>query len=165
MFDANAFVSSAVDPLATKFEVCPPGEWQMMIDTDPKQLAETTDDEKSYIGIKHKKGVSEKTGKPYDFHEWTLTCVVVDDRVKQKMQRDRITVRLRLGLDLDSSGKIAGGPDKNVNLGRLREALGQNTPGWTPQQLLGAGPFIGKVTVTQVKDREYADVTSVARIS
>lgn len=164
MFDANAFVSSATDPLATQFEVCPEGEWQMMIDTDPKQLAETTDEDKVYVGIKHHAGVSEKSGKPYDFYDWTLNCVVIDPRVKQKLGRENVNVRMRLGLDLEN-GRLATGPNKNVNLGRLRDALGQNVGGWTPQQLLGAGPFIGKVTHTTVKDNVYADVTRAAKIT
>lgn len=164
MFDANAFVSSATDPLSTQFEVCPEGEWQMMIDTDPQQLAETTDNDQVRVGIKHHAGTSQKTGKPYDFYDWTLNCVVVDDRVKQKLGREKVNVRMRLGLELEN-GKLATGPNKNVNLGRLRDALGQNVGGWTPQQLLGAGPFIGKVTHTTVNDATYADVTRAAKIT
>jgi len=165
MFDAAKFVDSAVDPLSTQFEVVPEGEWQMMIDTDPKQLVDTTDDDKAPVGIKHHKGVSEKSGKPYDFYDWTLMCVVTDQRVKDKLKRESVKVRMRLGLDLSDAGALATGPNKNVALGRLRDALSQNKPGWTPQQLLGAGPFIGKVSHTQVKDAVYADVTRAARIS
>src|SRR5262245_21118115 len=113
MFDANSFVSAAVDPLSTQFEVCPEGEWQMMIDTDPKQLSETTDDEKVSVGIKHHAGTSQKTGREYDFYDWTLMCVVIDDRVKQKLQRESVKVRMRLSLDLDGD-KLATGANKNV---------------------------------------------------
>jgi hypothetical protein len=68
-------------------------------------------------------------------------------------------------LELNEQGKLATGPNKNVSLGRLRDALGQNDPSWTPQKLLGAGPFIGKVSHTQVKEAIYADVTRAAKIS
>jgi hypothetical protein len=165
MFDANAFVQAAVDPLSTQFEVVPEGEWQMMIDSDPKQLADTTDDNKAPVGIKRHAGTSEKTGKAYDFYDWTLMCVVTDQRVRDKLKREGVKVRMRLSLDLSDSGGLDTGPNKNVALGRLREALNQNKPGWTPQALLGAGPFIGKVSHTQVKDAIYADVTRAARIS
>lgn len=164
MFDPVQFASAAVEPLSTQFEVVPEGEWQMMIDTDPKQLVDTTEDDKTQVGIKHIAGTSEKTGKDYDFYQWTLNCVVTDDRVKQKLGRESVKVRMRLSLDLDG-GKLAVGTNKNVALGRLRESLGQNKPGWTPQQLLGAGPFIGKVSHTTVKDAVYADVTRTAKIS
>ena len=100
MFDAQAFVSSAVDPLSTQFEVVPEGEWQMMIDSDPKQLADTTDDDKSPVGIKHHKGTSKKTDKEYDFFDWTLMCIVTDQRVKERLKRESVKVRMRLSLDL-----------------------------------------------------------------
>src|SRR5215467_8633286 len=123
-FDVNSFVSSAVDPLSTQFEVVPEGEWQMMIDTDPKQLADTTSEDKVPVGIKHHAGVGKDSGKPYDFHDWTLMCVVTDQRVKEKLGRESIKVRMRIGLDLDGN-KLSTEKNKNVALGRLREALGQ----------------------------------------
>jgi hypothetical protein len=92
-------------------------------------------------------------------------CLVTDQRVKEKLKRESVKVRMRLSLDLSDAGGLATGPNKNVALGRLRDALNQNKPGWTPQQLLGAGPFIGKVTHQQVKDAVYADVTRAAKIS
>jgi hypothetical protein len=91
--------------------------------------------------------------------------VVTDQRVKEKLKRDSVKIRMCLGLDLSDAGGLATGPNKNVGLGRLRDALNQNKGGWTPQQLLGAGPFIGKVTHTQVKDAVYADVTRAAKIT
>ena len=90
MFDAQSFVSSAVDPLSTQFEVVPEGEWQMMIDSDPKQLVDTTDDDKAPVGIKHHKGTSERTGKEYDFYDWTLMCIVTDQRVKDKLKNQNL---------------------------------------------------------------------------
>ena len=129
MFDANAFVQAAVDPLSTQFEVVPEGEWQMMIDSDPKQLADTTDDSKAPVGIKRHAGTSEKTGKAYDFYDWTLMCVVTDQRVRDKLKREGVKVRMRLSLDLSDSGGLDTGPNKNVALGRLREALNREQTG------------------------------------
>jgi len=41
-------------------------------------------------------------------------------------------------LDLDSSGALDMGEGKNVDLGRLRAALGQNDGGpWAPAQMIG----------------------------
>ena len=166
-FDPNAF-SQPVDPLTTVYEVCPEGEFQMMIDSDPKQIQVTTDDTSTQFGIRRHVGTSQRTGEPYDFTDWTLACVVMDEKVKARLGRDKVIVRMRLNLDLDENGKIATGPNKNVGLGQLRDALGQNKPGWMATSLLGAGTFIGKVSHTADKtnpSKKYADVTRVAKIS
>lgn len=154
-FNAEDFINSAVDPLSTQIEVCPEGEWAMLIDADPKQLV-----------AEEKSGTSQKTGKDYHFWTLNLTCVVQSDEAKVKAGRDKVTVRMQVNLDIDeATGKLATGPNKNVFLGQLREALGQNVPGWTPKQLLGAGPFMGKVTHTSGDRGTFANVTRVAKIS
>lgn len=87
-------------------------------------------------------------------------------------QLDRVpTVRQDVWLDVD---KRTGGLDfakgKNIGVGRLREALGQNNPGqrWAPGMLKGAGPAL--LTITQRGDKEntdtiYNDVKSVGKIT
>lgn len=155
MFNAEDFLNSATDPLATAFEVCPEGEFAMLIDSDPKQLVP-----------EEKSGTSIKTGKDYHFWTMSLNCIVQDEAVKAKVGRDKVTVRMQINLDIDeATGRLATGPNKNVFLGQLRDALGQNTPGWKPTQLLGAGPFMGKVTHTSGDRGTFANVTRVAKIS
>ena len=154
MFDPAAFMSSAVDPMATQMEVVPEGDFKFTIDTDPKQL-----------NPKNLKGTSTRTGNDYDFWQIELNCHLLDDAVKQKLGREKVLVRLRLNLDLDESGRLEVGPNKNVGLGQLRDALGQNAPGWTPQKLLGAGPFIGKVKHTTSEKGTFADIQRVAKIT
>ena len=155
-FDPEKFMNAAVDPNATVFEVCPEGEYPMMIDTDPKQLIP-----------EELSGVSSKSGQPYHFWQMNLNCIVNSDAVKAKLGREKVTVRLRLNLDFDAVGNLETGPNKNVSLGQLRDALSQNQPGWTPARLLGAGPFIGKVkNTTDPKDpnRKYADVVKTGKV-
>lgn len=154
MFDPNAFLSAAVDPMATKMEVCPEGEHPFMMDTEGKMLQP-----------KNVKGTSDKG--PYDFWQLELVALCQSEEVKQKLSRQKVPVRMRINLDLDlNTGKPETGPNKNVALGRLREALGQNKPGWAPSALLGAGPFIGLVKHTQGKDgNTYADIVKVVPIS
>lgn len=152
MFDANAFMSQPAEPLSTKYEVTPEGDFKMMIDTEYK-----------VNNIKFN-----KDGEDREFQQLELNCVVLDEAIKAKLGRDKVTVRMRIPLDFDEGGKLSTGPNKNVRLGQLRDVLGQNNPGWVPTQLLGAGPFMGKVTHSSDKKDpsiKYADVTRVAKIS
>ena len=157
-FDPNEFMSSTIDaPLATAFEVCPEGEFPFMLDSDPKWLTP-----------KELSGISQKSGQPYHFWQMELSALCMDEAVKAKLGRDRVPVRLRINLDLDSAGRIETGANKSVALGRLLAALGQNRPGWNVRDLLGAGPFIGKVKHSSNKDDptvKYADIVNTAKVS
>lgn len=153
-FDAEKFMNSTVDPMATQFTVCPEGEFPFIIDSDPKQLIP-----------KHLEGISQKNNQPYSFDQLEFSCLCQDQNVLASLKRDKVVVRLRVNLDLTAAGDLEVGQDKNVGLGRLRAALDQNKPGWNPRMLLGAGPFIGKVEHSQVKDATYADIVRVAKIS
>lgn len=153
MFDPNAFMTAAADPMPTQMEVLREAEFPFILDTDGKMLIP-----------KNIKGVSDKG--PYDFWQLELVALCQDEGEKQRLGRNKISVRMRVNLDLDpNSGRLEVGPNKNVALGKLRDALGQNGPGWTPQRLLGAGPFIGKVKHTQSKGNTYADIERVTKIS
>lgn len=51
---------------------------------------------------------------------------------------------IQIQLDIDeNTGKLDMGPNKNVRLGQLRKALGQNIPGrpWSIPMMKGKGPF------------------------
>lgn len=157
MFDANAFLNTPADPLPTQYEVIPEGEYQMLLDSDPKMLE-----------VRKVEGVSSKSGEPYLFYQLELSCLVLDEGVKKKLGRDKVNARMRINLDFDDQGKLTNGPNKNVALGQLREALGQNKPGWTPQALLGAGPFIGRVKHIASKtnpEQKFAEVIRAGKIS
>ena len=72
-------------------------------------------------------------------------------------------------LDVDA-GRAASGPGKNIQLGRLRAALGQNTLGaaWSFAMLAGAGPL--KVQVTHQPNQKdpsdpYVKVKSVSPVA
>lgn len=152
MFDANAFMSQPAEPLKTQYELVPEGDTKLMIDAEGMKVNTIKWNDKN-------------TGEPKEFQQLELQCVVLDEAIKAKLGREKVTVRMRIPLDLDG-GKLATGPNKNVRLGQLRDVLGQNVPGWTPQQLLGAGPFIGKIAhSTGSNDQKYADVTRVAKIT
>lgn len=154
MFNADDFMNQPTEPLATKFEVCPEGEFKMQIDSQGIKAAE----------IKY----TDRDGNDASFHQLEVPCVVLDDKVRQTMGRDKVIVRMSVPLDLDENGKIAVGPNLNVKLGQLRDVLDQNKPGWKPGDLVGAGPFMGKVVHRADKkkpDVKYADVVRVGKIS
>lgn len=72
-----------------------------------------------------------------------------------------------LFLDLEADGTLSGGPNKNVKLGKVRDALGQNKAGkpWSPRMLEGAGPCTIVVSERPNKDDPeiiYNDVRRVA---
>jgi len=95
---------------------------------------------------------------------------IVDDDLRAQLDLPKVTVRQDIWIDEDKSrGGIDFAKGKNVGLGRLREALGQNNPGeaWNPGMLKGAGPAV--IVVTQRPDKNsdviYNDVRSVGQIT
>jgi hypothetical protein len=94
---------------------------------------------------------------------------IKDDALKAQLDRTP-RVRQDVWLDQDSNGDLDYAKGKNVGLGRLREALGQNSPGaaWSPAMLKGAGPAM--ISVTERPDNNnrdviYNDVKSVGTVS
>lgn len=96
-----------------------------------------------------------------------VTYDLLDDALKAQLGMEKVTVQDRLFLDMDDNGQIAFGPNKNVKLGRTREAVGQNDPKkkWSPNMLRGAGPVVIKVDHHFNKQGEgpFAKITRVAK--
>ena len=92
-----------------------------------------------------------------------LTWAIDEFEVQQQTGRDKNTVKQALWLDITDHGTLDMGKGKNVALGRLREALNQNTPGkpWS------FGMLVGQVAKVAVKHRitdtgdTFADVKRV----
>lgn len=153
MFDVNAFMSQPVAPLKTQYELVPEGDTKLMIDAEGMKVNTVKWNDKN-------------TGEPREFQQLELQCVVLDEAIKAKLGRTKVTVRMRIPLDFEADNKtLKTGPNDNVRLGQLRDALNQNAPGWIPTQLLGAGPFMGKVSHSTNNGVTYADVTRVAKIT
>lgn len=153
VFDPNQFMNQPADPMATTFENIREGEYKMMLDSD--------------IEFTEIKWNDKNTGEPRSVPMMRLNCIILDDAEKARLGRDKLTVRCDITLDLKSDGSLDFGTNKNVRLGQLRDALGQNVPGWTPNSLRGAGPLIGKVTHRADKNKpdvKYAEVSKFAKI-
>lgn len=94
-----------------------------------------------------------------------LLWTVDDAGQRQKLGRDEVVVRQSIMIDLNEAGGIDIGKGKNVRLGRLREAVGLNTPGqpFSFRMLQGRA---AKIKVEQRPDGDviYNDVTAVTKL-
>lgn len=89
-----------------------------------------------------------KTGQTTPILVITYALLDEDGKLKSMLGLEKPTVQDRLFLDQNADGSIAFGPNKNVRLGRVREAVGQNDPKkrWQFNQLRGAGPVLLKIS-------------------
>lgn len=135
-FDEDVFLNTEVsDPSETKFTLAPPDDYTAYIDDTLV--------------------FREYEGQPVCDVRFILTDV---DELAKRLNMDQLFVTHSLFIDVDKQGRLAFGVNKNVDLGRLREALGQNKSGkpWSFQLLKGGGPI--KITVIQRPDRRNPDI-------
>lgn len=94
-----------------------------------------------------------------------ITWSVDDAAVKELLGRDKVTVKQGIMLDLTDAGGLDMGKGRNVGLGRLREALGLNTPG-QPFSFMMVSGRVAKISVSHRSDGEniYAEVKGVAKL-
>lgn len=135
MFDPETFLATNInDAMSTKVVPIPEGMWKAQI---------------SEIGARS----GEKDGKGWASLD--LTWEILDDELKKKLNRDKVTCRQQMFLDLTPEGGLDFSEGRNVSLGRVREALGQNKKGrpWAPSHLKGG------VAVVQIKHRTHEGET------
>lgn len=94
--------------------------------------------------------------------------VVMDEEAQEATGQAEPMVRQSVWLDVTESGALDGGKGKNVDLGKLRDALGQNQKGqtWTPGQLKGGVAVVKVVQSIDKRDNEtvQADVKAVTAV-
>jgi hypothetical protein len=155
-FDPDVFMQQTVDnPMDTVIRQCPEGEFPAMIDDFEAAKAFRTFDKKEGDGT---------------FTVFSPPFVIQDEAVKAELERDKVVVYHKgMFVDIGPDGGLDTAKGKNVDIGRLREAVGQNAPGnWGFGQLKGAGPVMVKVVHEPDKadpEKKYARVTKVTRIS
>jgi hypothetical protein len=158
-FDAEAFLSSTVSgPMSVSQVLCPEGEHRAFVDDGEKAIDFNT----------ITSGPQSKTpGK--DYFQVTVLFSIADEAIKAQLKREKVLVPMKIFLDMkeDNTG-LDLSEGKNVGLGRLRKALGQNDgSSWSPLRMKGAGPVVVKVAWRpDPKDPEikYAEVTRVTAI-
>lgn len=92
-----------------------------------------------------------------------LSWIVDDEQARVETGMAEPLVRQTLWLDITEQGGLDFGKGKNVGLGRVREALGQNQSGkpWAPGMLIGG---VAKIKVTHSIDKRD-NVTVQANVS
>jgi len=132
-FDTSLFMNTETsDANATRMMPCPVGDYPATVqDVRPRAL----DDGRVVMDV-----------------VWDID----DAGVKEVTKRQKVTVRQSVWLDMQN-GVILGGEGVNVQLGKLRAALGQNKAGeaWSPGKLIGG---VARVRVTHRADKDTGDI-------
>lgn len=137
-FDPDAFMNQTVDqPLSIERTLVPEGEYKARIGDFTSEAFET-------FNFTYKRGPA--AGQEGSMHKFNCPIVIDDDGLRAKLQMDNVMIYSPVTLDFDDTGGLLFGPNKNIDLGKLRHAVGQNNAGpWKISDLRGAGPFMVKV--------------------
>lgn len=132
-FDPQAFLDTqTTEANDTRVIPCPVGEWPATIE-----------------GVDIKSGVSQKNGEA-----WTKLAVkwkIEGCDANRLADRDPIYVTQGVLLDITSAGGLDMGKGRNVQLGRVREALDLNKPG----QPFAFRMLVGRTAKVAISQREY----------
>lgn len=152
MFNPDDFKkASTTEQGSTTIVPCPVGEWVAKIDK---------------VDFRQNQG-KKNPNEIYTFAD--ITYEIDNEEVRKICDREKVTVRQSIIVDLTSDGKgFDMGKGKNVGLNRVRDAVGQNVPGqpWAPMMLEGK---ILKVKVKHRADENdssimYGEVASVGKL-
>lgn len=146
-FDPQSFLDSSVtETNDTKIVPIPVGEYLGIIDKVVPRQWTSKDGSTSGVAI-------------------DITWLVEDTGVKEFLGRETVTCKQGIMLDTTASGGLDMTKGKNIGLGRLREAVGMNTPG----QQFSFGMLPGQAAKIVVKHRiteddVFAEVKGVGKV-
>lgn len=146
-FDPQAFMSSQfTEANETSFKAVPEGDYQAVINKVEAASWQSKDGSKSGLKL-------------------DLDWIIDDEAARQSTGMAEPHVKQSIMLDLTDSGALAVGTNKNVNLGKLRDAVGQNTSGrpWSPPMLQGQ---VARISVKHRlwEDQTFAEVKGVVKL-
>ena len=121
-FDPETFLTTEiVGEMETRYTPIPDGEYSSTIDEIAIRVIDNDSGRSILLDVTH---------------------LIHDEELAENMGMERLTVRQGIWLDVSDNGAVELGPNKNVKLARLREAVGQNSGGpWNFNMLKGAGPL------------------------
>jgi len=145
-FDADSFLNSSVTGSnSTKVIPVPIGTYQGVIEKVTPRQWQSKDGSQSGIAL-------------------DIFWLIEDAGVKEYLGRDTVSCKQGIMLDI-ANGGLDMSPGKNVGLGRLREAVGQNDPS-QPFSFHNLPGQMAKVDVKHRVDGEdtFAEVKAVAKL-
>jgi len=146
-FDAQSFLDSSVSTSNdTKLVPVPVGEYMGIIEKVSPRQWQSKDGSQTGIAL-------------------DVIWLVEDAAVKEYLGRTTVTCKQGIMLDTTPQGGLDMSTGKNVGLGRLREAVGKNTPGEAFSFSMLPG-LAAKISVKHriADDETYAEVKAVARL-
>lgn len=146
VFNKESFLNSSVTGASeTKSTYVPEGEYVAFIDD---------------VDMNN----GEKDGR--EWYSLNIKWYIPDENLKKALGLEHPTVQDSIFLDLEN-GMLAFGPNKNVRLGRIREAVNQNDPKkpWSFAMLKGAGPVRIKVGSRPDKNNTGDTFPTVERVT
>lgn len=148
-FDKETFLSTHIEaPMETKFTPLPEDDYRAVID-DIDFVEMGQGENKSNVLV--------------------VVFAVLDAKAREFMKMDKPTVKHNIFLDFESDGRLSFGTNKNIGLGMLRDALGQNTGApWNFNMLRGAGPVLLKINHRwnkQTGEGPFSNVKLIAKAS
>jgi hypothetical protein len=153
-FDPNAYMNLQTDAsFETSYTPVPENEYPAAIDTAKLEVVKFKDKD---TGVEEHRLVGR------------IIWNILDDAVKAALGMTKVVVRQDVFIDLTPTGQFDTAKNKNIDLGRIREALGQNSGPWSFQMLNGAGPAYIKVTQRPDKNdssKIYNDVKGVRKFA
>jgi hypothetical protein len=146
VFNADAFLNTEITgEMDTKVVPIPEGDWSSQV----MKVA--------FREVTQKDGVKRAI--------MDVTWEVLDEEVKKSTKLEKPMARQSVFLDLNEQGGLDMGKGRNIQLGKLREAVGQNRSGkaWSPAMLTG------QMAIVSIKQRIegddiYSDIKKVTKL-
>ena len=151
LFDPESFLDTTINTqFATNIPPIPEGEHLCLVTAlDPKVITGKSSGE--------------------DFFILEVECTVDTEEAREATGMKEPKARKSLFMDIDDDGCLKDGETDNVDLGKFREALGQNNENedWKPSDMLGQ-VFIGSIyhepSNKENDDRVFSRIGATAAI-
>ena len=134
-------------------------------ETSTKLILPPADDYQAVIDSLLARQTTTKEGELFTYFNvaWELT----DQKAKDACKRDKVLCYQMVPVDLTDSGSIDMSEGKSIQLGRVRDAVGQNkSTRWSPTQLKGAYATVKVTHSLDKRDNETmnANVVKVTKL-